>query len=361
MRLRIGHGLAAVLTWAVGCGPLAAQQAADLPSVTTLNCGKDCQSATDPKPIGVHSVVFPGFLPENYPSEGMVLMYATISKDGTLKDMKVVRVIGPQVFADNALEAVKDWRYQPATRNGTPVDRSNWEIEARFTYQENLTGARDAVFRKVRKAIGLSNESKYSESIALLLPILSMPHLTFYEREVASLQLAINYFNLGDIATANEYLDDIAVLGDRYLSKSLRPVFWRMAAIANASTGQFLEAKESFDKLNALQPVASDDPLRKVMQNVDEQLGGGKAVVAAVRIPKSGVMPSWRHKVLRPNFSILDVKGKLDRLRITCGEHLTETTYGDQAEWHIPKNWNKCELVIYGDPGTTFTLSQMAD
>jgi len=361
MGRRLLCGLATALVCVLWSGPLISQETSNLPSVETLKCGKDCQSATDPKVLDKHSIEYPGFPPSDYPTEGLVVLRATVTKDGVLKNTTVVRLIGARIFADKALEASKDWRYQPAMRGGVPVDRANWEILAIFTYRPPITGARDDVYRTFRDASALSGEGKHGDAIAMLLPILSKPHLNFYEREAVSLQLAIDYMNQGDILTAREYLDDVTLIGDEYLSKNLRPTLWQMAILANAKTGQFQEAKEAFDKLNALQTVATDDPLAKLMQAVDEQMRSGKHLAARGRIAKIGALPSWRHKLMRHNFAILQVDGKLDRLTIECGEHLIESVFSDTAEWHIPKGFEACKLEVYGDPGTTFMLVEMDD
>jgi TonB family protein len=361
MRFWFAHGPAFALAGVLFSSSLIAQDARDLPPVSTLQCGKDCQTATDPKPVGRHSVECPGFMPDDYPTEGLVLLRATVAKDGSLKDLKLVRVVGPQIFATNAIEAVKDWRYQPATRAGVPVDRPNWEIMAVFRYRENIKGARDEVYRIVRTAVGLSGEGKHAESIAMLLPVLSKPHLSFYEREIVCLQLSIAYGKLGDLMTAREYLDDATLVGDGYLSSGLRPKLWRMVILTDTQTGQLLEAKQAFDKLNAIEPVAADDPIANVMHTADEQIRSGKVLTADQRISTTSVLPQWRHQLMRHNFALLNARGKLDRLTIMCGEHLIESVYADKAEWHIPKSWEKCVLDIYGAPGTTFTLAETDD
>jgi TonB family protein len=357
MKLGFFSGLAIALACILSSGPSVAQDASALPSVTTLKCGKDCGSATDPLPLGEHRVAgFPGFNPENYPTEGFVVVRATITKEGNLRDLKVVQVIGPQIFADNALKSIMDWRYQPATRAGVPVDRPNWEIRVFFTYGNGITGARQEVYRIFQQAMSLSRDGKHAETIALLLPVLSKPHLSFYEREVVSLQLAIEYANQGELLTAREYLDEIVLLGDSFLSAHLRPIFWRAATLVNARTGQLIEAKEAFDKLNAAEPVASGDPLAKLMQTAEEQARTAKYLSSMQRISTTGVLPTWTHRLLRHNFSIVNVTGKLDHLTIGCGEHLLESTFAEKAEWHIPKDWEKCRLRVFGDAGTTFTL-----
>lgn len=52
--------------------------------------------------------------------EGTVVLQAWVAKDGSVRDVKLVR--GPFVFAQAAFEAVKNWRYQPYQVNGEAVE-----------------------------------------------------------------------------------------------------------------------------------------------------------------------------------------------------------------------------------------------
>jgi len=53
-------------------------------------------------------------------AEGTVILSATISKDGTIANLRVVS--GPSVLQQAALDAVSQWRYRPYLLNGQPVD-----------------------------------------------------------------------------------------------------------------------------------------------------------------------------------------------------------------------------------------------
>jgi TonB family protein len=53
-------------------------------------------------------------------AQGTVLLLATIRKTGEVGDVQVVA--GPQRFRDAAMDAVKQWRYQPYVVEGEPVD-----------------------------------------------------------------------------------------------------------------------------------------------------------------------------------------------------------------------------------------------
>jgi len=51
---------------------------------------------------------------------GTVRLHAIIAKDGTIQSLDVVS--GPPLLQASALEAVKQWRYQPTLLNGEPVE-----------------------------------------------------------------------------------------------------------------------------------------------------------------------------------------------------------------------------------------------
>ena len=52
--------------------------------------------------------------------EGMVIIEAILTKDGTVRDPKVLRSVA--LLDRAALEAVRQWRYTPTTLNGVPVE-----------------------------------------------------------------------------------------------------------------------------------------------------------------------------------------------------------------------------------------------
>ncbi len=53
--------------------------------------------------------------------EGEVILYGVIRRDGTVDSIQKVRGVDPQLDA-NSIEAFAQWKFQPATREGEPVD-----------------------------------------------------------------------------------------------------------------------------------------------------------------------------------------------------------------------------------------------
>jgi protein TonB len=53
-------------------------------------------------------------------SEGTVVLQATISKSGTIENLRVVS--GPPMLQQAAIDAVQTWRYKPYLLGGEPVE-----------------------------------------------------------------------------------------------------------------------------------------------------------------------------------------------------------------------------------------------
>ncbi len=64
--------------------------------------------------------------------QGVVRFNAIIGRDGQIQDLKVVS--GHPLLVPSALEAVKQWRYQPTLLNGEPVEVVT-QIDVNFTLQ----------------------------------------------------------------------------------------------------------------------------------------------------------------------------------------------------------------------------------
>jgi protein TonB len=53
-------------------------------------------------------------------TQGRVALQATIAKDGSVRNVKVVS--GPAILVRAATDAVRQWKYRPYTLNGEPIE-----------------------------------------------------------------------------------------------------------------------------------------------------------------------------------------------------------------------------------------------
>ncbi|MEY2933873.1 MAG: hypothetical protein RL033_4622, partial [Pseudomonadota bacterium] len=90
--------------------------------------------APEPEPEPEPELAAPRILsaPLTYPAGGRgeaeVLLELIVGRDGTVRSASVER--GPEPFASAALEAVRDFRFEPARRGGQPVPaRIRFEVK----------------------------------------------------------------------------------------------------------------------------------------------------------------------------------------------------------------------------------------
>jgi protein TonB len=94
-----------------------------------LKVGGNVQSA---KLIKHPSPIYPP-IAKSARIQGTVVLQAIIGKDGTVQNLKMISATSPLLVA-NAMDAVKQWVYQPTLLNNEPVDVVT-EITVNFTLQ----------------------------------------------------------------------------------------------------------------------------------------------------------------------------------------------------------------------------------
>lgn len=80
-------------------------------------------------------------IPPKYPRvaarrgiEGVVTVQFIITRDGTVRDPKVIKAEPASVFNDEAIEAVQKWKFKPKLVDGQPVERqATQEIEFKLS------------------------------------------------------------------------------------------------------------------------------------------------------------------------------------------------------------------------------------
>jgi protein TonB len=52
--------------------------------------------------------------------QGTVILHAVIAKDGSVSELQYIS--GPPLLMKSAMDAVREWKYQPTLLNGEPVE-----------------------------------------------------------------------------------------------------------------------------------------------------------------------------------------------------------------------------------------------
>ena len=103
--------------------------------------------------------------------EGNVVLHVSVGKDGKPTDVKVIRGVGFGVD-EKAVEAVSNWQFHPATKNGEPIEvqaqievnfrmlQAKWHLgQAEFHLPEGATRPTVATAKAPRVADGAAKAS----------------------------------------------------------------------------------------------------------------------------------------------------------------------------------------------------------
>lgn len=340
-------------------------QDANLPSVAILDCGKNCGIRTAPKRLDDSKPFFPDqealSYPQNYDAEAFVMIRFTVTAQGTVDDPVVEKLIGPKAFAENSLDALKSRRYQPATADGKPVDFPNMLVSFNFRYSRLQLSAREEVANAYQKAQGLIDDKQFADANAVLLPVLSLEHLNFYERSMVSMLLADSYMGLKDYLLAREYIRDATIMNGDFLDKEGLTSALRLRVRLDALTGQYADAFEAYGTLQKKTDLDANDTDTKLIGVLRKRLDDPRPIMVPGMIPATGYFPLWDHTLLRRHFSFPQVTGKVDRFELRCDQQRIASSVSTTAEWHVPDDWSNCMLDVFGDAGAKFTVLESND
>ena len=276
-------------------GPLHADDS-DIPSYRVLQCTSGCAKWVDAKRTDDSGLTFPvdnddpfwrasrmASTSEERKSipphgEGYVDLRFTITADGHVRDVVVEQLVGPQIYADQAVKDVSQWTYTPATANGKPVETTNHITRAIYGFPATSAFARQQVTAAYDKASALYDAGNYADAIAAIKPELDLPRLNFYERALISLSLATSYWQLRDYGPALERIRD-ATFNDFHLDTNAKEIAVRLRITMEARAGHYAEALGWFEVLKKMTSIPGDDPVQNLTDKICSRLADFRASV----------------------------------------------------------------------------------
>jgi TonB family protein len=304
----------------------------------------------------------------NYPGaalrlgqEGWVMLSYVISPEGAVTEPMIEDSSGVEALERAALNAVRKWRFSPATRNGVPVEQSMTKTRIAFQLQGNERGA-SSVFRRKYLAIAELVEAGDLASVPPLLDELEFGgRANLYEdawfwwlkfayleaskssatdEKIAALRTAVGYeedYLAPDLfVAAAQRLYALEVLAQDY--SAARNTFNRLREAKAAK-----RSKQYESALEALQPSYA---------KIEELIAGATPIASNAEISSHDY---WVHDLLRRSFAMDEISGRVDVVDVRC-ERATKRydTFPLDGLWRVPESWGDCGVYIKGEPGTTF-------
>ena len=338
-------------------------QAQDMPppdEVVMLPCDGKCAAITPPVGIREPRPVFPKQYTYGNYSEGFVQLEFTIGADGRVGDIRTVRLLGPEAFANSAKRAVQDWLYKPAMLDGEAVAISHPLLVYFSVIFGGQLGARPAIASAYKKASVLLADKKLEDANAILMEALKEPKLNLYERGMITNLTSLIAYERKDYVAARDMLDLTRFYQGKAPPDVLRSML-RTDIAASLSAGDLAEAVITLRALTRAKGFDPADPLIKLVADTRTRIDPLPSFAASARIPDAADSDGFTFTPYRRNFTFTNIVGKLDRYTLSCRERQVESPIAEKVDWHVPKNWSGCHLFIRGTPGTTFDIVQMLD
>ena len=190
--------------------------------------------------------------------EGSVIVEYTITKDGGVTDIKILSSTS-SAFSAAAKQAVKKFKYEPATVNGKPIDQEGWKHKITF----DLDGGNSGIFMESETlefdAVALTKAinklpKKPQKAIQKINDLLSKDKNNFH-LAVLHYILSSKYYQL-DPAMAQERLLSLneSMLALEKLNQNEINVINLKSMNINATSFILLEQGKNEEALNLLKP-----------------------------------------------------------------------------------------------------------
>lgn len=287
--------------------------------------------------------------------EGWVLLSYVVNDKGETVDPIIEDSTGPRIFEKTALKALRKSIYTPATLDGKPVQQCYTKRKYTFQLDGGTKGARQTFvfkYKKARKAI-LKDDLQTAQQ--LISELQEKGKRNLYEESFFWILKSAYHEAKGNHHARMQSLRRALAYENGYLPQDL----FNSSAVRlfqlEAHYGEYAEAMESYQMLK--DSPKSENGL-ELIQDVADKIVKLAESDQPFRVNGEIVEERWSRGLLKRNFSLIDVNGKLDSVDIRCERKRRKFEFSADKSWKIPASWGACTLYVEGDNGTTFGLAQ---
>jgi TonB family protein len=312
------------------------------------------------EPVAIHRSA------PDYPSrelhrglEGWVAMSYIVSETGEVKEAMIEDSSGNEGLENAALAAVREWRYEPATINGKPVEQSITNSVIRFQIDGANGASREFItsFKEIQSLLAAKDLAKAQE---LITDLRDKGRRNLYE-DAWFWWLRFMYLDStnGDVEERRDALakaigyDEMYLSAELFVAASARLFFLRVQA------GDLGGALDAYERLTSSKAARRGKGYSEVQPQLEAavrkiELAAAGETVLSLR-GRVGAHDYWVHALLRRSFSLGKIEGSLEHLSIRCSRRsVTFTPVTGEHTWTVPAGYGDCSVYLKGMPGATF-------
>lgn len=285
-----------------------------------------------------------------------------IDESGTPRNVTIVDSVGRPRFETAAIEAVEAWQFEPALIDGEPSWQSRNQTVITFAIEQANEGARRKFVKAFRKIGRLIDEDQLEEADELFTRVYETHELSLYELSKLWAQRVRYEGKKGDMHKLDLALHRATASKGQWIDEDSYVRLLKLRAQVELQIGKYHEARRTFRELAAAAGEDAEEvaALQPAMETLRSMIDGNEILRIEAEVKGKDECyycnDSWHFSPVRNDFTFQNVTGSLKSIEMRCNHKRFESEVADLVEWHIPDSWGRCNVHVYGEPGTTFDL-----
>lgn len=286
--------------------------------------------------------------------EGWASFSFIIEKDGSVSNVITKETSGSKDITLAAKNAVAKWQYEPAMENGEPIQQCVNSVQIDFRMHKNgetkVTRRFNSLYNKTKAALADKDYAKVKTQLSKFqkLKYMHLSEYNFLQLLSAQYAKAIN-----DDAMQLAHLKKVKFdRNDKDSEHKLSVLDQRF--VLELKLNQLKNAYNTYKRIEALSVAAPYlAHYQNLIKRVDEFINSEQELVVNANIQSQDY---WSHALVRNDFTLTNITGKLTKMDIRCANKRHVYTIENNNTWKIPDAWQQCHVFVYGENNATFDL-----
>ena len=290
--------------------------------------------------------------------EGWVRLDFMVDPNGEPYEIAVTEWVGDPMFHNTAIRALEKSQFEPARFDGDPIDAGHYQYY-HFELDTDGGSARPRFVRTYRPLMDAIGQGDREEADRLFDELEASGALNLYEDAYLHVAKSSYYANWGDQHQQLKALDRAVghYTAEKRLPESLYVSLQRARFLLLVQTQDFGRAMEAFEKLTEY-PLEED--VLASTQAIVDQLEVLRLDDRPYSVPGDfGGRFTWAYNLFKHEFFIAEVDGELAEIKLRCARKYVFLRSDPEMQYKIEEDYLPCRLQLVGDPGTTFSLTQL--
>ncbi|KAA9130896.1 energy transducer TonB [Marinihelvus fidelis] len=338
---------------------LAASMTAAADDVILIDVAQTTQAVAHEKP----PIAYPAGTRANR-LEAWVTVGFTIEADGTTSDIEIIDQSMERIFGDAAIEAVSEWTYDPATRDGEPVaTRSTARVIFALRHQrDKVSNGLARRFKGISRELAEGDIDGAREGIEALD---KLKHRSLADVVYMDFLRAEYFEKIGDDVQAREYLERALVVADIAVAPATYRQLLRSAMRLDAQAGLVADALAHYDDLiDSTGELPVTDPSAQLAVQLEQAIAGPEPIVLDADLEPclyclDDSPYAWSHQLARGRFSFAEIDAAGAQVEVWCGAQSARFTAEADLAYRVETGEDGCSLKVLGDQPVSFRFVEL--